>query len=268
MNTPIDPQAQENLPKVNEQRRRLAKAGLAAPVVMGTLLSRPVLGATPHNCTISGKLSGNTSTHGDPVDCKTLGRSPGYWKQSQWSGEWMAPYVYGPETGNKSITSATGTPFNEASALGSTFKDVFHVVAITETKTETTTTNGACIRWKNGKCKAFEKITETTESTVQTGSEVVDPSDKRFASGVPATLLQVLETGGGLNDTEIAALGRAAVASLLNAAKFGTQYPLTGKQVIDMFNTVRSGGVYPINDSVSWNADQVKTYFESLYGNL
>jgi len=94
---------------------------------------------------------------------------------------------------------------------------------------------------------------------------VVGSSDSRFATGVSATLLQVLQTGGGLNDKDIAALGRAAVASLLNAANFAPDYPLTGKQVIDMFNAVCNGGVYQINDSTFWNADQVKTYFESLY---
>jgi len=56
------------------------------------------------------------------------------------------------------------------------------------------------------------------------------------------------------------------VASLLNAAHFGTDYPLTCKQVIDMFNAVCQGGAYPINDSVLWYAGDVKNYFESLYG--
>ncbi len=73
MNTPIDPQAQETPPQINEQRRRLAKVGLATPVVIGTLLSRPVLGAA-HNCTISGQLSGNVSTH-TQGDCSELGTS-------------------------------------------------------------------------------------------------------------------------------------------------------------------------------------------------
>lgn len=81
MNTPIDPQAQENRPQINQQRRRLAKVGLAAPVVMGTLLSRPVLGAAPHHCTISGQMSGNASPRlGDTVACNTLGVSPVTWK--------------------------------------------------------------------------------------------------------------------------------------------------------------------------------------------
>jgi hypothetical protein len=74
MNTPIDPQAQENRPQINEQRRRLTKGGLAAPIVVGALLSRPVLGAAPHNCTISGQLSGNVSTH-TQGDCTLLGKS-------------------------------------------------------------------------------------------------------------------------------------------------------------------------------------------------
>jgi hypothetical protein len=79
MNTPIEPKDQDSLPQIDEQRRRLSKGGLAAPIVLGTLLSRPVLGAAPYNCTISGKLSGNTSSHGKPLPCNTLGRSPGYW---------------------------------------------------------------------------------------------------------------------------------------------------------------------------------------------
>lgn len=79
MNTPIDPQEQGNLPQINEQRRRLTKGGLAAPIVVGTLLSRPVLGAAPHNCTISGQISGNVSTHVQGV-CSTLGASPTTWK--------------------------------------------------------------------------------------------------------------------------------------------------------------------------------------------
>jgi hypothetical protein len=79
MNTPIDTQAQENRPQINEQRRRLAKVGLAAPVVMGTLLSRPVLGAPYHNCTISGQLSGNTSTHEQAETC-AIGVGPITWR--------------------------------------------------------------------------------------------------------------------------------------------------------------------------------------------
>jgi hypothetical protein len=272
MNTPIEPKAEITHPQVDEKRRRLAKGGLAAPIVLGTLLSRPVLGAAPYNCTISGQMSGNVSSHGEPVSCRSLGVSPGYWMNHE---AWPTPYVFGaPAAGQCPVDSSStgaatvGTRFNQASALGSTFLDVFRCVAITETKT--TTTNGQClVKYttgpKKGQCKTYNQVPSTTTSSVQTGSEVVSPSDPRFSTGVPATLLQVLQAGGGLNGTVITSLGRAAVASLLNAANFAPNYPLTCKQVIDMFNAVCDGGVYPINDSVSWNADQVKKYFESLY---
>lgn len=274
MNTPIEPNDQDTRPPIDEQRRRLSKVGLAAPVVLGTLLSRPVLGAAPYNCTISGQLSGNVSSHGPDQPCDTPGLSPGYYKNHE---SWPEPYVYGGPAAGQCPVDATSTEaatpgmrFNQASALGSTFQDVFRCVAITETKTETTYTNGICTKYYRhgsnaGQCKTYEQIPNTTTTTEQTGCEVVGPADTRFSSGVPATLLQVLQTGGGLNDTSTAALGRAAVASLLNAAKFAPDYALTGKQVIDMFNAVCQGGVYWVNDSVSWNADQVKTYFESLY---
>jgi len=275
MNELTESNAQDARPQVNEQRRRLTKGGLAAPIVLGTLLSRPVLGAAPYNCTISGQMSGNTSSHGDPVDCSTLGLSPGYWKNHE---SWPDPYVYGappagqcPVDASSTGTATPGTRFNQAAALGSIFQDVFRCVAITEEKTVETVTdecdppdNKYTGGPKAGQCKQFKTIETTT--TEQTGCEVVGPSGTGFSTGVPATLLQVLQTGGGLNDTDIAALGRAAVASLLNAAQFAPDYPLTGKQVIDMFNAVCNGGDYPINDSVSWNANQVKTYFESLYG--
>lgn len=87
---------------VDVTRRRLSQASLVAPVVLATLASKNVLGATPYNCTVSGKLSGNTSTHGDPVDCSTLGVSPGCWKSPNVTGlgggpqstcRWPSPYV-------------------------------------------------------------------------------------------------------------------------------------------------------------------------------
>lgn len=56
-------------------RRRLAKSGLAAPVILATLASKPVLAtAVPWNCTISGQLSGNMSGH-EGETCTALGDS-------------------------------------------------------------------------------------------------------------------------------------------------------------------------------------------------
>ncbi len=61
------------------------------------------------------------------------------------------------------------------------------------------------------------------------------------------------------------ALGRAAVASYLNAIKFAPNYPLTPERVVAMFNAVYQGGTYNVAPGVDWDADQVKAYFESLY---
>lgn len=53
-------------------RRKLVKGGVATPVVLATLASKPVL-AVSWNCTISGQLSGNVSSHGE--DCTNVGDS-------------------------------------------------------------------------------------------------------------------------------------------------------------------------------------------------
>lgn len=199
----------------NELRRRLAKGGMAAPVVLATLASKPVLGTEniPYHCTISGKLSGNTSSHHDTTNCQTLGFSPGYWKNHS---SWPAPMVWGaPADG-----SCVGNFVNANMLFMTFFADVF-------------------------RCS----------------SGVVGSSGTKSA-----TLLQVLNTGGGMNDTAIFALGRAAVASRLNALQFPGTYPLTPQKVTDMFNAVCNGGTYQVNATTAWNASQVKTYFESLYG--
>ncbi len=225
-NTPAGGKSPEVRPQVDEQRRRLTKGGLAAPIVMGTLLSRPVLGAAPYHCTISGQISGNISPRpGAGENCKTLGRSPGYWKNHQ---TWPTPFAWGaPAQGECPGQNTTGTLFNGFTINGATLELAF-------------------------KCK---------------DGAVLDPMDTNFDTVTSAaTMLQVLQVGGGSNDTGIKALGRATVASLLNARQFGTDYPLTPERVIQMFNAVYKGGTYQVNATTFWSRDQVKTYFESLYG--
>lgn len=206
MNTPIDPQAQENRPLINEQRRRLAKGGLAAPIVLGTLLSRPVLGAAPHNCTISGQMSGNVSTHVQGV-CSTLGASPTAWK------------------------TQTGTSVNKEA--------LFKAVGFTDTY------------WKR----------TSNDRIMKPSSPSNDPA------GTIATLQQVL-ANDLVNDTSLLPLnhplGRAAVASYLNAIEYAPNYPLSTAQVVAMFNAVIGGGIYDPT-GVNWSATQVKAYFDSLY---
>jgi len=54
-------------------------AGLAAPAVLGSLASRPVLGQSLHNCTPSGHISGFASPNPNGTICSLLGRSPTYY---------------------------------------------------------------------------------------------------------------------------------------------------------------------------------------------
>ncbi len=71
-------------------RRRFTKGGLAAPVVLATLASKPVLGASYH-CTVSGKISGNTSApHGDGSCTVSGAKTADTWRNtpiSQWPAE-------------------------------------------------------------------------------------------------------------------------------------------------------------------------------------
>ncbi|MEO8249858.1 MAG: hypothetical protein ABI589_10850, partial [Burkholderiales bacterium] len=48
----------------NLSRRRLAKGGMAAPVVLASIASKNAFATAPYLCTISGKMSNNMSPHG------------------------------------------------------------------------------------------------------------------------------------------------------------------------------------------------------------
>jgi hypothetical protein len=225
-----DPQSTPQAPTpVDASRRRFAKAGAATPVVLGSLLSKPALATQPYNCTISGQMSGNMSTRPGMVDCKTLGKSPGYWKNAS---TWPAGTLKGNSpTDACSFGGSKGTVFGGFASGGQVLVDAFRYKA---------------------------------ESS---GCNCYGLRDSVFGSCAnKASFLQVLNTPGGLNDTMIYALGRATVATILNALNVGTDYPVTVAQAIKMFNAVAPlGGKYQVNATVSWDADQVMNYFKSLY---
>ncbi len=228
MNTPIDPQAQENRPLINEQRRRLAKGGLAAPIVLGTLLSRPVLGAAPHNCTISGQMSGNVSTHVQGV-CSTLGRSPSYYAG-------ITPSLWPNATtdflnNSNALRSFQNTPFSQSPR----FKNAFE-------------------RYNT----ANQNIADAKALDVLQGDWDLTNADK---------VLRVRLTGG-FDTAKGIALGKEAVAAYMNAVD-GTKgypnFPISGAQVVAMFNAViMVGGKYDPT-GVNWGIMDVIQYFQSLH---
>lgn len=233
MNTPKDPSTREDRPLVNEQRRRLTKGGLAAPVVIGTLLSRPVLGAAPHNCTISGQLSGNVSTHLQGV-CSSLGLSPATYAGMS-PNSWPNATLDFLDNQNKPVL------FKLAPKSQTTkFADAFH-----------------------------RKIT-TGQNTSYEDATVWDllkgvPVNNNNGNPIPNA---VLEVKPGFDAANGLALGKEAVAAYMNAVH-GTNgypnFPISGPQVVAMFNAVIvSGGKYdPMG--VNWGITDVTNYFMSLH---
>lgn len=234
------PSTTHHRPEIDAQRRRFAKGGLAAPVVIGSLLSRPVLGAAPHNCTISGQISGNVSTHLQG-DCTQLGLSHGYWKNRAWS-DFVRGSVSDSGQGLKidpnnpappGDPQLVGTLFRNLSQGGSSFADVYR-------------------RKYNSKNKKWVRV---------------DPDDLDFYSATPMTALEVLNLGDGMASAPYPGLGREAVGALLNAIDplYRANFPLTAVEVINMFNATVNGSSYEVATDVYWKAADVRDYFASLH---
>lgn len=232
MNTPKDPITREDRPLVNEQRRRLTKGGLAAPVVIGTLLSRPVLGAAPHNCTISGQLSGNVSTHVQGV-CSTLGLSPSTYaamNPSSWPNATL------------DFVDAQNNPV------------LFRLAPM-----------GQAVKFAN----AFQNKLINGQNTTYADSSVRDVlKGVPVNNGGNAINNAVLEVKSGFDTANGVALGQEAIAAYMNAAdgiKGYPAFPISAPQVVAMFNAVIvTNGIYDAT-GVNWNAAQVLAYFKSLH---
>jgi hypothetical protein len=113
-------------PAVSRSRRRLVRGGAAAPVLLGSLFSKPVLGAG-YICTVSGHASGNASAHLMGIDCN-VGDSPAEWLGRRHA--WPELFVKGGLP-NSSATSqfgpsAQGTLFNGLPVDGRTLAPTFY----------------------------------------------------------------------------------------------------------------------------------------------
>jgi len=238
---PEKPDQLPSLPSASEAelarlaaRRRFTRAGLSAPIVLGTLASKPVLGQSgpPYNCTISGQVSGNVSSAGNS-DCSQLGFTPDHWKQAP---TWPSGLTRGV-TPNQQC-NFTGQ--NAGTRFSPMFLEAFRYVSTGTGQTQ------ACTVY------AYDEPGYSTTT---------GPS-----AGV-ATMLQVLylPVTSAFNGRR---LGRAAVASLLNAYSNTLTYPLSPTQVVNIFNQVRSQGSYQVNSTTNWDRERVIQYLESLNGKL
>lgn len=209
-------------------RRRFTRAGLSAPVVLGTLVSKPVLGQSgpPYNCTVSGQVSGNLSHPGD-FPCATLGSNRSYWLMNAWPGAMGA---------TKGDLPNNGCNFPGSTSKGTLFYQFGNGVAPPGLASAFFTGAGG------GQC-----------SLVDSGS-----------TSARASLYEVLALQSAAG--EKFDLGRATVVSLCNYYSNPSRYPVTPHTIIAMFNATYNGGTYTVNSSGGfWTRRQVLIYLTSLY---
>jgi hypothetical protein len=237
---PSDPElgGSSELPKpppvgrMSASRRHFAKAGVAAPVVLGSLLSKPALGAG-YTCTISGQMSGNTSSHPTANTCSELGSTPALWVANAW------PTASGaPAKGNNPATAPSFCKWNGALVKGSTFSGYSNGGS----------TLGGYFFFNPG------TACSNTLASVAGGS-----------STEAATMLQVLNATVVSGD--VFDLGREIVAAILSSLNAPNTYPVRVPMLIDMFNKVApAGGTYQFpNSTKTWTRAQVLTYLKSLH---
>lgn len=218
------------LRSVDETRRRLTKAGLAAPAVLGALASRPVLGQGIHNCTPSGHISGFASPPpGGGVYCASLGQPPSYFA-SGGPSTWPSAFY--------TVQGQTMVPrlFKESPAgVDRFFVDAYEVTYSTGNKPPR-----AAMVWD-----------------VLVGDAVTDKGESENNAS--------LIVKNGYFDTTAFTLGKEAIAACMNALLNPTMFPISALGVVDMFNNVITGGLDPVADGLTWNAAEVIEYFESLH---
>lgn len=216
---------QEGAP-VSVGRRRFAKG--VAPVVLGTLASKPVLGAE-YICTVSGHASGNASAHLTNDAVCDVGDGINFWRNDGWS-DLPAP-LNNKGTLPTPITTTTPKTCDFGTGQGTLF---------------------------NGLVLDGQTLSPTFFYSIPDNDCVVNQNSSRPA----ASLYQVLaRTGGG----EIFQLGRVTVASLLNAAKY-PNYPVSQGRIIKMFNAVKDGETYYVDGAnLNLTRSGVIEYLQKLY---
>lgn len=187
--------------RVNDSRRRLAKAGLIGAPLALMVKSRSAL-AINNACTVSGLDSGNISQSRTGTDpCETgdyKGLTPGYWGQHP--DEWAAyGYSCGSCTDGKSGPHCT---YNSYGDNGTKFND---------------------------SAKGFYLDTCFFKKDDQ-GNYIYDG----YGNWIPETMMQVVQKEGWDDQYQ---LGAHTVAALLNSMRFSGNFPYTPSEVIELYNT-------------------------------
>ena len=222
---------------VNKARRRLARAGLGAPAVLGMLASKPVLGNSLHNCTPSGHISGFASPNPNGTVCSTLGRPPSFYADgpSTWpNGSLSGSYFINNGGGVRQFRNA---PSGAGLVL---LANAYQVRKV----------SGG----DNPPVGTFENASVW---------DVLKGCNVNNSGG--CNLNWVLEAKPGFNAD--VALGAEAVAALMNALTgYPASFPISPQMVVTMFNNVVvTGGLDQVTSTAKWNAAEVREYFQSLH---
>lgn len=109
-------------PPSDSGRRRFTRGGLAAPVLLGTLASKPILGqAGGLQCTMSGKMSGNLSFGGNS-QCQSMGAT---------STQWVNNMSWPPPLTRETFFNGWG----QVVATSNTTSAIFSQISVTTTST-------------------------------------------------------------------------------------------------------------------------------------
>lgn len=197
---------QERSDQPDQGRRRFARAGAAAPVVLGSLASKPVLGSSVSTyCSVSGQMSGNLSRRlPDEVSCADSGQDLAFWTGD--GALWPESKISrGTADTNGKVTG--GTSFNGFTVDNTSLAGVFFV--------------------SGGKLVGAPK--GNSEATPATMWDVLTLSP---------------QNNGGIS-ADLHSLGKATVISLLNAFTY-TGYPVWPERIATMFNATWNGGAYVV----------------------
>ncbi len=220
----------------NPSRRRLARGGMALPVVLASITGRNAFAATPYLCTVSGKLSGNMSLFGpnkdSSADC-TLRASRSELIARLETDQTTFSFVFGDmiyaNGDNDTADKLSGQPFKSTDAAK----------------------RGPLSR--KGSYSKIHSVSQTDPPPQEATLHQVLKVDTYVASSMP-------------KDREFM---RMAIVAFANATEGPSDlYPLTRQQVIAMYKAAGHGLDYRGRTSMgdfTWGPSEVRRYFEHLY---
>ena len=270
--------------EVNETRRRLTQGGLATPLVLATLASRNALAggssSTPYKCTISGKLSGNTSQPGTTKSCNQLGGSCSYWNGTNSWGSFKQGSCaqYGSTTWKNDrrnyptcLTKLNNASYTRGTKLSECQGSVYKISKRSLCKKVTNSNQHYYVN-SYGNCRSYDGYHRSYYcggcGDQASGNQwsVCSPDTTDNDDICEMTMQEILcldDTSPGATSNNYRYHQEACVA-ILNAHNC-SGYPLSVDECIAMYNATCNGGQYKVTTDVYWTQQQVCDYWACLH---